>query len=69
MPKYAIKVTPETRPFCEFIHGRSLPHIHGEFYFFVNTDMEPGQYNMGSLPEENVVSHPPITIFAPVTIL
>ena len=65
MPKYAIKVTPETLPLCEFVHGSPLPHIHGEFYFFVNTDMRPGEYSMGSLPAENVRKHPPITILTP----
>lgn len=68
MPKYAIKVTPETLPFCEFIQGRSIPHIPGEFYFLVNTDMEPGQYTMASVPANSITKSLPITILTPAIV-
>jgi hypothetical protein len=55
MPKYAIKITPEILPLCEFIQGGPIPMIleKDNPYFIINTDPDL-KYHMGVVPEKGL---------------
>lgn len=61
--KFAIPVSEETLPLCEFIQGGPIPYLPEESYFFVNTDVDPKKnYTMGVAPVRTFRQHPPFVI-------